>query len=117
MKIRSKFWTICGFGTAMALFAAPALADSIDGNWCSADGQHILIKGRSAITPSGVHLDGDYSRHFFSYTAPSGEPDAGAKVLMRLVGETRVYVSIDGKAGDPVVWKRCEEVSWLEAGK
>ena len=112
MRKRSWFWKTILFSLAMAL-ATPAFADSIDGNWCSADGQHILIKGKSAVTPSGVHLEGEYNRHFFSYVAPPAEPDAGAKILMRLAGETRVYVSVDGKAGEPQVWKRCEEVSWL----
>ncbi len=113
MSKYSKIWIGIAFGAAM-LLATPALADSIDGNWCSADGQHILIKGKNAVTPSGVHLEGEYNRHFFSYVAPPAEPDAGAKILMRLAGETRVYVSVDGKGGEPQEWRRCEEVSWLQ---
>ena len=93
------------------LIATPVLADTIDGNWCSVEGLHVSIKGPAVVTPSGAQLLGDYSRHNFSYIAPAGEPDAGAKVLMRLAGETRVFVSIEGKAGEPQLWKRCEQVS------
>ena len=98
---------------ALGLSAAPAFADAIDGHWCSPDGRHLLIKGRAITTPSGAHLEGDYTRHSFSYVAPAGEPDAGVKILMRLAGETRVYVSAEGTGGDPQLWQRCEEISRL----
>ena len=73
--------------------------------------RHILIKGKQVVTPSGVQMEGDYGRHDFSFIIPAAEPDAGLKMQMRLAGETRVYVTIAGKAGEPQVWKRCEDVS------
>ena len=109
MRKSSAIWIAAAL--AIPLFAVPARADAIDGNWCSAEGLHVLIKGSSVTTPSGAQISGDYSRHNFSYTAQPGEADAGAKILMRLAGETRVYVSVDGKGGEPQVWKRCEAVS------
>ena len=38
---------------AVLLLAAPTtvLADAIDGNWCSADGQHMTINGDDITTP------------------------------------------------------------------
>ena len=96
---------------ALALcLASPALADAIDGHWCSAEGRHIQIKGPDITTPAGVKMTGDYTRHTFAFVAPAAEPEAGKLVNMRLMGETRVSVQVDGGAA-PAVWKRCEDVS------
>ena len=95
------------------LIATPALADAIDGHWCSPDGRHLLIKGRAITTPGGTQLEGNYSRHAFSYVAPASDADAGATIRMQLAGETRVYVRIDGAGGEPQLWRRCEEISAL----
>lgn len=96
---------------AFASCAAPAFADAIDGHWCSPEGRHIFISGPSVTTPTGVQMQGAYNRHFFSYVAPAAEPEAGATVNMRLAGETRVYVQVAGAAGEPQVWRRCEDLS------
>ena len=110
MRIRSPKLTLPVVVIAAGL-SASAKADAIDGNWCSAEGLHILIKGKQVTTPSGIKMEGDYGRHDFSFIIPAAEPDAGSKMMMRLSGETRVYVSIAGKAAEPQLWKRCEEVS------
>src|SRR4051794_2844300 len=43
---------------AALLLAAPTtvLADAIDGNWCSADGQHMTIQGEDITTPGGKQI-------------------------------------------------------------
>lgn len=104
-------WILAGL--AVAAIASPALADAIDGHWCSPDGRHLAIMGSAITTPGGAQLEGHYARHNFSYVAPAGEPDAGALIRMQLAGETRVYVRVDGAGGEPQLWRRCEDVSFL----
>lgn len=88
----------------LACAALPARADRIDGHWCSPGGLRLTIAGPSITTPGGARLDGDYDRHGFAYTAPAGEPAAGARVTMVLMGEDTVRVQAPGL--DPV-WRRC----------
>jgi hypothetical protein len=51
-----------GVGAAL-LFAAPAQADAIDGDWCREDGKRMSIRGPDIVTPGGKAMRGDYSRH------------------------------------------------------
>jgi hypothetical protein len=88
-----------------ACLAAPALADSIDGNWCHDQGKRMTIAGPTIVTPAGTRTQGDYGRHDFSYVVPAGEPGAGTRIDMRLMGELHVQVK-EGTAA-PVVWNRC----------
>jgi len=88
-----------------ALLPAAARADSIDGAWCHEKGKRMVIAGPSIVTPGGARTEGDYGRHDFTYTIPAGEPGAGAKVRMVLMGEYRVRVQ-EGETA-PVVWERC----------
>lgn len=90
---------------AVFVAAGPAVADSIDGNWCSTDGRHFEIDGSQIVTWGGSRLVGDYDRHGFRYVVPGTEKEAGAKIDMRLMGEHRVLVSKDGAA--PQTWNRC----------
>ena len=108
------------FGSAVALLAlvagGPALADVIDGNWCSTDGRHLQIDGTTIITPGGHQITGDYGRHTFSYSVPSSEPSPGATVFMRLMNETTVDVWVGAASTDPAtaeIWKRCTPVASL----
>lgn len=89
----------------LAGWAGPALADSIDGNWCSTDGRHFEIDGPQIVTWAGTRMAGDYDRHGFHYVIPGTEKGAGAKVDMRLMGEYAVQVVTDG--GAPQIWNRC----------
>ncbi|MDB5598279.1 MAG: hypothetical protein JWN71_323 [Xanthobacteraceae bacterium] len=86
---------------------APAMADSIDGDWCQPkDGRRFSIRGPAIVTPGGAKMEGDYQRHFFTYVVPAGEPSAGATIHMTLRGEMRVDLRV-GDAGEPEVWVRC----------
>src|ERR1700688_66268 len=81
---------IAGYAAAAALLgltAGAARADAIDGHWCRADGKRMQIQGPAIVTPRGTQTRGDYSRHFFSYVIPQGEPGAGATVSITLLGE------------------------------
>lgn len=99
-------------GLALACVARPARADVIDGEWCSADGRHLTIKGPELVTPAGKHISGDYGRHSFNYVVPPAEPGSGQTVAMQLMNEMTVHLR---QGADPAataqapvqVWKRC----------
>lgn len=90
----------------LACLAGPALADRIDGSWCDPKGAASLtIDGPRITTPGGHRISGDYSRHFFVYTVPKGEPGEGARVEMRLLSEDEVEV-LQGESF--ATWRRCQ---------
>ncbi len=100
---------------ALMLFASlpagVARADAIDGDWCSADGQRMSIRGDNIVTPSGKQVAGNYSRHAFDYVIPSGDPGAGEGVSIILHGEYLAF-SRQGEKGDrPTEWRRCKDLN------
>ncbi len=101
----------------LSALATAALADAIDGNWCHNDGRHFTIRGPAIVTPGGKQMEGNYSRHWFSYTVPAPEPGAGQTVFMTLANENTVYLRLGGAAADrpQETWVRCTpSVSALE---
>ncbi len=116
--MRKSFVRRLALMTALAAstFPGAARADSIDGEWCSAAGKHLSIKGNDIVTPGGHLVHGTYDRHAFTYAVPAGEPGAGWTVFMRLVNERTVHVtSAPGTtpaAGSAVeTWLRCDVTS------
>jgi hypothetical protein len=95
-----------GLSSFLAM-ATTARADAIDGNWCRADGKRMSIRGSAIVTPGGSKILGDYSRHFFSYVVPSGEPGAGNKIAITLLNEHLAHAR---EGNDPVIqeWRRCQ---------
>lgn len=89
------------------LTAENAAADAIDGHWCAADGRYLSIQGPQIVTPGGAKMDGNYSRHGFSYVVPAREPGAGETVSMTLVNEQTVHLALGAAGGAPQVWRRC----------
>jgi len=102
---------------AIAMLAGPAFADAIDGNWCHSDGRRFSIRGPEIVTPGGKRMEGNYSRHGFSYTAPAPEPGAGQTIVMTLANENTVYLR-HGEASAAAAqetWVRCSpSISALE---
>jgi len=90
----------------VAALAAPAYADSIDGNWCTETGLRMTIQGPSLVSPGGARMAGDYSRHGFSYTAPNGEPGGGGRVDLVLQNENQVRAQAASGSIEPT-WRRC----------
>lgn len=92
-----------------ALLAGPAFADAIDGDWCHApSGRRFSIRGPDIVTPGGAHLQGNYSRHAFSYAVPAPEPGAGQTVFMTLLNENTVHLRLgEALAANPETWIRC----------
>ncbi|WP_439547921.1 hypothetical protein [Falsiroseomonas sp.] len=91
-------------GVAMA--PGMARADAIDGHWCSDGGLRLTIQGPNLLSPGGARMAGEYDRHGFSYTAPAGEPGAGGRVDLRLMGDNAVRVQAANGPIEPV-WRRC----------
>jgi hypothetical protein len=110
---RSLLWTGLGAVTLLASSSLhPALADVIDGNWCSDDGRHLSITGPTIVTPGGTRMEGAYTRHSFVYTAPANELGAGQEVQMRLLNETTVQIhSGPPDEGPTRIWHRCAGVT------
>ena len=97
----------CGILGLVLANATPALADSIDGEWCAPVGaRRLLIDGARLITPAGARIEGSYMRHGFSYRAPAGEIEAGLEVEMRLMGEHAMLFRPAG-AANAQTWTRC----------
>jgi hypothetical protein len=87
--------------------AGAALADAIDGDWCSPNGaRHLSIQGPKMVTPAGVAIEGSYTRHTFDYVAPAKDVEAGKRVAMRLMGETAVLFQPEGEP-QAQTWRRC----------
>jgi hypothetical protein len=92
--------------------AVPAWADVIDGHWCFTDGERISIQGPAVVTPAGSSIQGDYSRHYFTYVVPPTDPGAGQTVSMMLMNEDTVHLRIGtgpsySSDGPVQVWHRC----------
>ena len=96
---------------ALVLPASGALADRIDGDWCNPEGKHLSIKGNEIVTPGGVTMAGNYSRHAFTYAIPAGEGANGAQMLLQLLNEETMQARTDGVSGPAVTWKRCQHTS------
>ena len=94
----------------LVAFVGQAAADAIDGNWCHPDGRRLSIRGPEIVTPGGNKIEGNYSRHFFSYTVPGNEPAAGSTVFMNLLDEFAVYLRVGAEPTAKDLgeeWKRC----------
>lgn len=95
-------------------FAAPALADAIDGQWCDRTGRTFEIDGPKIVTPGGTTMTGDYTRHAFTYVVPAGEANAGQTVEMILLGEDDLDLTVGpagGARSQPERWRRCNVTS------
>jgi hypothetical protein len=98
---------------AAIAFAAPALADVIDGTWCYKE-QSLSIDGPNIVTPGRNAITGNYGRHSFDYTTPVNEREAGAIVHMILLNENTVNRWVGAAYPEPgtvQVWLRCAPVA------
>jgi hypothetical protein len=103
---RLKVFSVALF---LAMLAGPAFADAIDGDWCHIpDARRFSIRGPDIVTPGGARLQGDYSRHAFSYAVPAPESGAGQTVFMTLLDENHVHLRLgEAFAANPETWVRC----------
>ncbi|PWS34648.1 hypothetical protein DFH01_24270 [Falsiroseomonas bella] len=101
---RSLSALLCG--GALLVAAGHASADAIDGDWCTESGLRMTIRGPSLVSPGGAQVNGDYTRHGFSYAAPAGEPGGGGEVRLQLRGDNLMLA--EASAGSiERTWRRC----------
>ncbi|MCU0819042.1 MAG: hypothetical protein MUF11_06980 [Beijerinckiaceae bacterium] len=94
-------------GLLALTLASPALADSIDGKWCSEDGRRITIEGSLGLWgTAGLKISGDYLRYTYLFAMPSGEPEAGQKVEMRFRRMDQTIAVKIGE-GEAKIWRKC----------
>jgi hypothetical protein len=93
--------------------SCPALADAIDGDWCSISGSHLRIEGPRIELAPGQVLEGTYNRHAFSYVAPANDPEAGAEIqfVLRSEAEMRRVRQPDAMPEHEDIWRRCSATS------
>ncbi len=92
-----------------------AVADQIDGTWCSPSGDSMTIEGARIVTPGGNVVTGTYNRHHVDYEVPPGEAEAGNRVSADQLNDEQIRVIVIGK--DPAanapseVWTKCQVTS------
>lgn len=96
-----------GLSVCLVGLSIPAWADAIDGHWCHKDGRRFSIRGPEIITPGGKAMEGDYSRHWFSYVVPMPEPGSGQTIFMTLLNENTVQTRVGETASAQEIWIRC----------
>jgi hypothetical protein len=91
----------------------PALADAIDGEWCSKEGKNLEIEGPKIRTPAGIDTTGQYTRHSFAYEAPEGDPEKGLVIVMRIFSDEDMELARikNGEMGPAEMWHRCNVTS------
>jgi hypothetical protein len=52
-------------------------------------------------------MEGDYSRHWFSYVVPTPEPGAGETIYMTLLNENTVQTRRGESTSAQEIWIRC----------
>jgi hypothetical protein len=98
---------------SFSIFAFSAHADAIDGDWCNEDGSHVRIDGPKIDLGSGQIVEGNYTRHAFSYIAPPGDSEAGAEVKFVLSSDElmRRMRNPDVMPEHRDLWRRCQTTS------
>ncbi len=111
MRRQSRVLASMVAACAAAMLATPALADAIDGDWCSGS-SHLLIEGSKFTTPGRNVIQGEYNRYRFKYVVPASEPGAGSEINMVMIrGQEMVHLTRAGQSGEPEVWRRCKPIS------
>jgi len=101
--------------TALAATTGNAVADQIDGTWCSPSGSSMMIEGSQIMTPGGQAVTGRYNRHHVDYEVPQGEANAGSRFSADQLNDEEIRVIVLGK--DPAankpseIWTRCQVTS------
>ncbi len=78
----------------VALSTSPALADQIDGEWCSPRGGRIVVDGSNVTTPSGASVKANHSRHHVDFDIPAGEESAGDHFSADQLSDNEIQVTI-----------------------
>ena len=110
--LKGLTWLATSIALSFAV-STPALADAINGDWCNGkDTIHIEFPASIRIQ-SGKDIAGACDRHNCRYTAPAGEKDAGAEVMMHVISDEEMLLMrrVGGTDGPIENWQRCRPVS------
>lgn len=116
-----QYCSLTGFANRHArylltfLFAAipqASNADSVNGVWCSKDGQFLEINGDEVTTPSGETVEGSNDRHHFVFDEVRGSSGEFKTLDIVLVDSNTIHIRYYlGKLGveSPNIesWTRC----------
>ena len=99
--------------TASVLYIDVAMADSINGIWCSMDGRQFKILYEVVKLGDGIELDGDYDRHHYVFRMPPHGEWGDATVDLVMGSQDVVFVRYFSRSGiellpEPEKWTRCE---------
>lgn len=108
--------TLCVVVIAMlAASTISAMADQIDGTWCSPSGQTLSIDGTNVVTPGGNSVVAQYDRHHIVYQIPDGEKGAGNRFAADQLNDEQIRVTISNESvpetGTPEIWTPCKQIS------
>lgn len=105
--MRMRIATYLAAGTILACGTGSAFADAIDGvppGW-----PPFLNSRPEIVTPRGKTMQGNYSRHYYSYVPPAPERGAGQIINMTLVNENTVHMQYGEASGPAEIWPRCSQ--------
>ena len=90
-------------------FVQPALADQIDGKWCSPEGERIEIAFSDVTTPAGNSVTANYDRHHIDYVIPEGETQEGKIFSADQLNYQQIRVTVIGANNQslPEIWTKC----------
>ena len=76
--------------------------------WAPGGASHFAIEGPNILTPGGNRIQGNYSRHGFTYVVPVNEAGAGGEINMVLLNEEMVSLTRKGETAAPEIWRRVQ---------
>ena len=104
---------ICFAALVLTMLASSAWGDTVDGEWCSADGRRLIIEGSEVTTPDGLKTIGNYDAHHYLFTAPPHEQDGETQIDIVLVTANSIHIrylreTVGETEMQPERWLRCE---------
>ncbi|MDD9922720.1 MAG: hypothetical protein OXQ92_10650 [Boseongicola sp.] len=111
--LRDKRSTALVSCLALVLGTNVAVADSVNGLWCSGDGRQFEISFEEVTLDSGEVVFGDYDRHHFLFTMPSHSRLGDTTVELVMGMKDRAIVRYISQSGielhhEMETWARCE---------
>lgn len=90
-----------------------AMADSVNGKWCSLGEKHFEISYEEVTLSDGTEVDGDYDAHHYVFRMPPIGDSGDTTVDLVLVRQDVIHVRFISDSGiellpQPEKWTRCE---------
>lgn len=113
MNTYRTWWTIVAFMGALIFMPIAAWGDFIDGEWCSENGDHLIIEARKIVLPGGKPTPVDYDRHHLFVKLPQTRADGITAIDMVLGEKNTMYMRFFREYSEPdedriQIWRRCQ---------